>query len=277
MNRERAVLSEVDLVQVELQDARLGQPTFQEKRERLLVELPGEGLTGRQHRVLDQLLRQGAGTDEIREIAGQVGDGGGGDAPRVDPGMVEEPVILGRQDGLHHPTRNRGERDNPMLAPFGRGPDRQQRRAQRDPGGRSVRWDRDGAHLVASRGVARKPHPHGSTVVRALLLDQGDGVRLHRELTRAPRSVSFGIGQLIEPPGEVAAVERHAGRDVELGREELGRRRRPLDGETRVDFRRERPIHPDASDDQRNQQRGSTSRGAGPTSTGPAAGRPATR
>ena len=74
VDRERAALSEIDLVQIQLEDLVLGQPLLDDERHELLGELAAHRLLGRQQQVLDQLLRQRAAADEIGLVAAEVGD-----------------------------------------------------------------------------------------------------------------------------------------------------------------------------------------------------------
>ena len=107
-NRGRAVLAQVDLVQIQLQDARLRQPLFEEHRQRLISQFSGHRLCRVQQRVLDQLLGQSARPDEIAAIARQIRHGGSGDPDGIDTVVSEEPVVLGGQHRLCYLSGNLG-------------------------------------------------------------------------------------------------------------------------------------------------------------------------
>ena len=108
VDRERAVLAQVNLVQIQLQDARLRQPLFEEHRQRLLSQFSGHRLCRVQQRVLDQLLGQSARPDEIAAIARQIRHDGSGDPDGIDTVVSEEPVVLGGQHRLYHLSGNLG-------------------------------------------------------------------------------------------------------------------------------------------------------------------------
>ena len=131
-NGERPPLAEVHLVQIQLQDLVLGGARLQHHREPLLLQLAFEGLLRRQKEVLHQLLRNGAGADQVALGAADVGDDGPDDADGIDAGVFVEPFVFDGEYRLHHVAWNQCQRHPPALLPAG-GDERCQQRRLEDP------------------------------------------------------------------------------------------------------------------------------------------------
>ena len=110
-------LAEEDLVDVELEDLLLGELALDLQREEDLVELSDVRLLPGEEEVPGHLHGDGAapgpllpGTDEVQHGAGQ--------ALPVDPGVLEEPVVLAGEKRLDEPLRDlvEAERRAPLLA-----------------------------------------------------------------------------------------------------------------------------------------------------------------
>ncbi len=116
--------AEIDLVQVELEDALLGQRLLDPDGEHRLLHLALQGaLVGAEQHVAGDLLGDGGGADRAAVPAHlhQVGDGRAGDGAGVDALVGPEILVLGGDEGLLDHVRNGGERheDAPLLRQLG--------------------------------------------------------------------------------------------------------------------------------------------------------------
>src|SRR5690606_23308911 len=93
VDRPPAVLAEVDLVQVRLEDLLLRVAQLEADREHRLARLAPPGAFGREVDVLHQLLRERAAALD-HPAAARVLERGGRGADRIDPGMPEEAAVL---------------------------------------------------------------------------------------------------------------------------------------------------------------------------------------
>ncbi|NJN39928.1 MAG: hypothetical protein HC807_02345, partial [Gammaproteobacteria bacterium] len=108
-------LTEVDLVDIDLEDLVLGQARLDPEREEHLVGLPDQRLVGREEEVSGHLHgdRTGALPLAPRE---EVGVGCSYDADIIDALMAVEPFVFGGEDGLLHDLGNRVDlHDRPAL------------------------------------------------------------------------------------------------------------------------------------------------------------------
>ncbi len=115
-------LAEIDLVQVQLEDALLAQRPLDPDRQQRLLDLAREAdLVGQQH-VLDHLLGDGRCADRPLALAAlhQVGRGGAQDGQRVDAVVAEEALVLGGDEGVLDEVRDRPVRheDAPLGGEF---------------------------------------------------------------------------------------------------------------------------------------------------------------
>ena len=113
-------MAEEDLVDVEFQDLVLGELALDLQREQDLVELADVGLLPGEEEVAGHLHGDGAapgpllpGADEVQHRTGQ--------ALPVDPGVLEVPVVLAREECLDEPLRHlvEAQRRAPLLAELG--------------------------------------------------------------------------------------------------------------------------------------------------------------
>src|SRR4029453_774530 len=108
VDRGRPALTEIDLVQVVLEDRRLLVSALDDQGHRRFLELAREGPVGRQEEVLHELLRERAAA--LAHFAGgDVRPGRAEHAPRIDPGMRLEALILDRQHRVEQMTRHLAE------------------------------------------------------------------------------------------------------------------------------------------------------------------------
>ena len=98
-------LAEEDLVDVELQDLLLGELALDLQREEDLVELADVRLLAGEEEVPGHLHGDGAAPRPLLPGADEVQHGAGQTLP-VDPGMLEEPVVLAGEERLDEPIRN---------------------------------------------------------------------------------------------------------------------------------------------------------------------------
>ena len=98
-------LAEKDLVDVELEDLVLGELTLDLQREEDLVELADVGLLPAEKEIPGHLHGDGAAPRPLLPGTKQVQHGAGQALP-VDPGVLEEPVILARENRLDQSLRN---------------------------------------------------------------------------------------------------------------------------------------------------------------------------
>ena len=107
-------LAEVGLVQVVLEDLVLAVAPFQLDRVHGLAQLAVDGPRVAGDGLLDQLLGDGAAALGVAARA-QVGHGRPGDAPEVDPVVLEEAVVLDGHDGVADPLGDVLEADHPAV------------------------------------------------------------------------------------------------------------------------------------------------------------------
>ena len=97
-------VAQPDLVQIELEDALLGQGLLDALGEDGFLELAAKGLVAGQKDVLGHLLGDGRAALEpapLRHVEDVLAHGPR-HAGRVDAAVLEEIMILGRQEGVHH-------------------------------------------------------------------------------------------------------------------------------------------------------------------------------
>ena len=101
-------LPQVDLVEVRLEDLRFRVAPLDQCRQPGLAGLAQERAAGADQPVLDELLRDGRAA--LQDAAGaHVGPRGAHQAVGVDPAVLEETVILGREDGVDQDQRHVGQ------------------------------------------------------------------------------------------------------------------------------------------------------------------------
>ncbi len=99
VDRSAAVLTEIDLVEVRLENLALRITKRDPYGDRHLSQLPRERALRRQVDVLHELLGQGAAAFDHASFA-RVFDGRARDPDRVDAGMKRETAILGHEHGV---------------------------------------------------------------------------------------------------------------------------------------------------------------------------------
>ena len=101
--------AEIDLVEIELEDALLGVGLLDPEGEDRLADLAGErGLVVEQE-VLGDLLGDARGAFRPLARVGEVGDDGAAEADEVDAGMGEEALVLGGDEGLQDALGHGGD------------------------------------------------------------------------------------------------------------------------------------------------------------------------
>ena len=157
MDRERATLPEIDLVEVELQDFVLRGAALEHERHELLGDLPAHRLLEgvredrRQEDVLDELLRDGAAALEVGPVPREVGDQRTGHPDRVDARVLVETPVFDGQDRVHHVPRDLLEGDLAPFSPLARHERGQQRRLRPHDVARPDADDLDSLDVVGGR------------------------------------------------------------------------------------------------------------------------------
>ena len=148
--------AQIDPVEIDREDLRLGEPVLQPQRQQQLLDLAFEGAPGRQEQVLRHLLGDGAAA--LDDGAGaQVGESGARQADHVEPEMAVEAPVLGGQHGLGQGRRQvfEAHRRAVEVAEFG-----QDRAVGGDDGHR--RPARGGQRPVHVGQVVGVPRDHGA-------------------------------------------------------------------------------------------------------------------
>ena len=111
MDREGAALSQVDVVQIQLEDFVLRCAPFQDERHERLAQLPPVRpspfhqfcveLVGQKEHACE-LLRDGAVAHQVRVVAEDVGHRSRGDPHRIDAGVGVEALVFNRKYRLLH-------------------------------------------------------------------------------------------------------------------------------------------------------------------------------
>ena len=111
--------TEIDLVQVQLDDLVLRVGALDLERQQRFLDLTGERDLVGQKEVLGDLLRDGRGAlrPAVRAEVLRVVDRGACDAGEVQPAVLVEVLVLGREEAVDHQLRHRLDRDvKPALA-----------------------------------------------------------------------------------------------------------------------------------------------------------------
>jgi hypothetical protein len=158
--------AEIDLVEIELEDALLGVGLLDAEGEDGLADLARQGRLVGEQEVLGDLLGQPRRALWPLAGIGDVGNHGTYHADEIDAGMGEEALVLGRDEGFQHALGHGGDRhEHPLLAGiFGEQP---------AIGGIEARGDRRlvvGELLVIGQTVAEVPE---QACHRASANDQG--------------------------------------------------------------------------------------------------------
>ena len=104
-------LSQVDLIDINLQNLVFGQARLDLEGEQGLVEFAGKRFFAGQEKIPCHLHGDG-GSALTLAARGQVGVGCPDDAEVVDPGVLVKAFVLGRQDRLFHDLRDFADGDN---------------------------------------------------------------------------------------------------------------------------------------------------------------------
>ena len=231
--------AEIDLVQVEEEDVVLGEVLLQAHREQDLLQLPAPALLAAEEEVLHHLLGDGRGPQPLLP-AERVDDGGADERERVEPGVLVEVLVLGRDHRLHQHARDLVHRhDRAALAvelPHDRAVLRHHLGGRHRvvvlhavEGGdlaREVEISGHEAQEDEHRGGARRPGgaaqpdlPAGRSRrnVPGVVVRRDGSIRLHLRLDR--------LGGRRRFRGARRAKERGRAGGVVLGRRGLGRRR----------------------------------------------------
>ena len=205
---ERPTLAEIHVVQVQLEDALLGEAPFEYQRHHLLAHLARVRLVWREERVLDELLRQRAAALEIRLLAAHVRDDRADRADDVDAGMRVETPILDRQHGLHDGARQLRDRHLALTSASARSHGREQRRFELQLRDRTRALDLQLRDLAGLAGLVEGDcHLHGAAFRRAPVRNQPDVGRADVELAGLRRSRLARVTDVVEPVVEFADGE----------------------------------------------------------------------
>ena len=212
---KRTALAEIDVVEIQLEDLVLRCLALEDDRHVLLGELALERLGGREEKVLHQLLGDRAAADQVPAIAAQVGDDRADGPDDVDAGMVVEAAIFDGQHRLHHPRRNRRQRDAAPLLTARADERGQQWRIEGDTLHRFV-IDLDARHAKHGGGrsawcrcrpglleVDADEPPPGAAFPR----QQHDGAAADGELAGFLDTRTLRVSQVVEPVDELVIAE----------------------------------------------------------------------
>ena len=109
--------AEIDLVEIELEDAVLAEGLLDPEGEQDLLDLAAVGLLARQQQVLGDLLGDRRGALRAARVAGEVGEQGASDALWIDAAVLVEVPVFRRQEGGDDPLRHSRQRKvQPVLA-----------------------------------------------------------------------------------------------------------------------------------------------------------------
>ena len=105
--------AEIDLVEIELEDLVLGVGPLDLEREQRLLDLAGERHFVGQQEVLGDLLRDGRGAlrPPVAAVVLRVDNRRARHALKVEPVVVVEILVLGREEGVDHHLRHGLDRD----------------------------------------------------------------------------------------------------------------------------------------------------------------------
>ena len=108
---------EIDLVEVEFENALLRKRALDAEGEKDLAHLAPVGNGVGEQEILRHLLGDGRCADRppVGADSHEVPDHGDRDPGWIDPGMLEERLVLGRDEGVDHPARHGGDRDEDPL------------------------------------------------------------------------------------------------------------------------------------------------------------------
>ena len=107
--------AEIDAVEVEIEDLVLGQHPFEVASEARFLRLALHGLVRGEEQVLHQLLRDGGGALD-RAALGGVRQRGANDRHEVNARVFPEPLVLSRDERIHHMLGQRLGRDGAAIA-----------------------------------------------------------------------------------------------------------------------------------------------------------------
>ena len=203
-------VTQVDLVEVDLQQPVLRIPALQLEREQGLLDLPLEAAVRRQEEDLGELLRDGAAALHDPVVA-EVGVGGPRDAPQVDAEVGVEAGVLDRDHRVPEDLRDLAQRDEDpalglelgeqlVVVGVDLGPDRRRVLLERLDV-RAGRWASRGTRRArprpspaARRGRAR-PAPSGRTATTGATGEGGAGGRAGGAATADRRSCAGGAAR----------------------------------------------------------------------------------
>ena len=199
VDRAVAILAEVDLVEVGLQDLVLVVVQLQQKRHHELDRLALQRALGRQEEILDELLRHRAAA--LEALSADEADERARDPARIDAVVGVEVAVFRREERLHQVIRHLAQaHQNPILVARGiDAADRQGLEAheRQDP---ALRVAHRGHHAVIERHAdhlrGARPVPEHELPQRdlELVVPAGEPARL----ALAPALAITGAPQLID-------------------------------------------------------------------------------
>ncbi len=252
MNGVGAALTEVHVVEVQLEDIVLRGARLEDHRQKLLLELAPVRFLRRQEEVLHELLGERAAANQVRPVAPDVRDDGPDDPDRVDAGVIVEAPVLDGEHRLDHLLRNQRERHSAALLAAGRDERGQQGPVELDAIEGTAPLDldpRDGERrdrlAIGPDGCRQAPrlrrdldtNPPPDQV--AAPGDERDRVVEAGELPWLRRRRAFRVAEVVEAVGQPLHREPLAAADFERAGEHARQRPDSLALQPRVDDARE--------------------------------------
>jgi hypothetical protein len=268
VNRERPALSEVHLVQVELENLVLRRASLEDERHELLRHLAPHRLLERvrddvgEEDVLDELLRDRAAAFQVGLVARHVGDERAHHANRIDAWVLVEAAVLDGEYGVHDMRRDLPEPHRPALFAVARHERRQQRRFEREALAGPAADDVEPLQAIEAPGRQRRARledrrlvergPEGLSGFGPAARSKRDDVVRDRELAGLLRPGPLGIPEVVQPIHQLVLAKRLSSAELHRPTVHAGQHALPLAVQARVDEARESRIR--VAEDRRGDQ-----------------------
>jgi hypothetical protein len=243
VHRERTALTQVDLVQVQLENLVFRGLALEDERHELLEQFAFRRLLRSEEEVLHQLLCERAAADQVPFFAAKVRHDRAEDANRVDAQVLVEASILDGDDCLHHSSRNGGQRNLPALLPRGAHEGREQRRIEHDSVGRAAAGldaahaggrGRHGRRLPGARLLERDAND--LALVIAAARHERDRASRHGELASLFDTGALRVAEVVEPIDELSGTQPLTLAQRQRAREHARQHAVPLTVKARFDL-----------------------------------------